>query len=46
MCLVTEGEVQLLKNSILTEDEIEEGLTLACQAVPKSAKISIDFDNV
>ncbi len=46
MCLVTEGEVQLLKNSILTEEEIEEGITLACQAVPKSAKISIDFDNV
>ena len=46
MCLVTEGEVQLLKNSILTEEEIAEGITLACQAVPKSAKISIDFDNV
>jgi ring-1,2-phenylacetyl-CoA epoxidase subunit PaaE len=46
MCLVTEGEVQLLKNSILTEEEIEEGITLACQAIPKSAKISIDFDNV
>lgn len=46
MCMVTEGEVQLLKNSILTEDEIEEGLTLACQAVPKSAAITIDFDNV
>ena len=46
MCMVTEGEVQLLKNSILTDSEIEEGLTLACQAVPKSSKISIDFDNV
>lgn len=46
MCMVTEGEVQLLKNSILTDAEIEEGLTLACQAVPKSSKISIDFDNV
>lgn len=46
MCLVTEGEVQMIKNSILTDSEIEEGLTLACQAVPKSLKISIDFDNV
>lgn len=46
MCLVTEGEVQLLKNSILTDDEIEEGITLACQAVPKSAALKIDFDNV
>jgi len=46
MCMVTEGEVQLLKNSILTDSEIEEGLTLACQAIPKSSKISIDFDDV
>lgn len=46
MCLVTEGEVQLLKNSILTDSEIEEGITLACQAVPKSAVVKIDFDDV
>lgn len=46
MCLVTEGEVQLLKNSILTDAEIEDGITLACQAVPKSAVVKIDFDNV
>jgi len=46
MCLVTEGEVQMLKNSILTESEIEEGLTLACQAIPKSSIVAIDFDNV
>jgi len=46
MCMVTKGEVQLIKNSILTDTEIEEGLTLACQAVPKSSIIAIDFDNV
>ncbi len=46
MCKVTEGEVQLLKNSILTDSEIEEGITLACQAIPKSSIISIDFDNI
>jgi len=46
MCMVTEGEVQMLKNSILTDSEIEEGLTLACQAIPKSNTIAIDFDNV
>lgn len=45
-CIVTEGEVQMLKNSILTEGEIAEGLTLSCQAVPKSAFIKIDFDEV
>ena len=46
MCLVTEGEVQLLKNSILTDDEIKEGITLACQAIPKSVTLKIDFDDV
>lgn len=46
MCMVTEGKVHMLKNSILTDSEIEEGLTLACQAVPKSATIAIDFDDV
>jgi ring-1,2-phenylacetyl-CoA epoxidase subunit PaaE len=46
MCLVTEGEVQLLKNSILTDAEINEGITLACQAIPKSSVIKIDFDDV
>lgn len=46
MCMVTKGEVQLIKNSILTDSEIEEGLTLACQAVPKSNVIAVDFDNV
>lgn len=45
-CIVTEGEVQMLKNSILTEGEIAEGLTLSCQAVPKSAFIKVDFDEV
>ncbi len=46
MCMVTEGKVELLKNSILTDSEIKEGLTLACQAIPKSSSISIDFDNI
>ncbi len=46
MCMVTSGEVHLLKNSILTDDELEEGLSIACQAIPKSSNITIDFDNV
>ncbi len=46
VCQITQGNVQLLKNAILTDNEIEEGLTLACQAVPKSAVIKVDFDEV
>ena len=34
------------KNQILTDSEIAEGLTLACQAYPTTATIKIDFDDV
>ena len=43
---VTEGSVTMVKNAILTDDEIEEGLILTCQAHPTTPKISIDFDDV
>ena len=43
---VTKGTVKMLQNNILTEGEIAEGLTLACQAIPTSDILSIDFDDV
>ena len=43
MCQITEGSAIMKKNSILDEDEIASGLILACQAIPTSAKISVDF---
>ena len=43
---VTEGKAVMSKNSILTDDEIEEGLVLTCQAHPTTPKIVIDFDDV
>jgi len=46
LCKVTEGAAMMTKNEILTDDEIEEGLILACQAHPTTAKITIDFDDV
>jgi ring-1,2-phenylacetyl-CoA epoxidase subunit PaaE len=46
ICRVTEGSVTLKKNQILTDSEIADGLTLACQAVPTSSTLSIDFDNL
>ncbi|QTE24318.1 ferredoxin--NADP reductase [Polaribacter cellanae] len=46
MCKVTEGKAVMVKNSILTDGEIEEGLILACQAHPTTSKITIDFDDV
>jgi ring-1,2-phenylacetyl-CoA epoxidase subunit PaaE len=43
---VTEGKAVMVKNSILTDGEIEDGLILTCQAHPTTAKITIDFDDV
>lgn len=46
LCKVTEGAATMSKNEILTDEELEEGLILACQAHPTTAKITIDFDDV
>ena len=43
---VTEGKAVMVKNTILTDGEVEEGLILTCQAHPTTSKISIDFDDV
>ncbi|WP_333807833.1 ferredoxin--NADP reductase [Flavobacterium sp.] len=46
ICRITEGEAVLKKNQILSDAELAEGLTLACQAHPTTATIKIDFDDV
>jgi len=43
---VTEGSATMLKNEILTDDELKEGLILTCQAHPTTSKITIDYDDV
>jgi ring-1,2-phenylacetyl-CoA epoxidase subunit PaaE len=43
---VTEGKAVMVKNSILTDSEVEEGLILTCQAYATTSKITIDFDDV
>ncbi len=46
ICKVTEGSASMIKNQILTDGEIEDGLILSCQAMVTSANISVDFDDV
>lgn len=46
ICKVTEGSATMKKNQILNDAEIEEGLVLACQAVPSTGVIKVDFDDV
>ncbi|WP_417362653.1 2Fe-2S iron-sulfur cluster-binding protein [Galbibacter sp.] len=41
-----EGKVEMVKNQILTDSEIQEGLILTCQAHPTTPTISIDYDDV
>ena len=43
---VTEGKAVMTKNSILTDDELEEGLILTCMAHPTTPTIAIDYDEV
>jgi len=43
---VVEGKVVMEKNTILDDDEVEDGLILTCQAHPKTATLKIDYDDV
>ncbi len=45
ICRVTEGEVDMPVNNLLTDSEVAEGLVLACQAYAKSGMVKIDFDD-
>lgn len=46
ICRITKGTAEMRQNSVLTNGEVAEGLVLSCQAVPTSAVIHIDFDDV
>jgi len=41
---ITEGEVDMEVNYGLEQDEIEKGFVLTCQAHPRTARVSVDFD--
>ena len=43
---ITEGKAEMRKNQILTDAEIEEGLVLTCQALPKTAVLKVDYDDI
>ncbi|MBM1105275.1 ferredoxin--NADP reductase [Aurantibacter crassamenti] len=43
---VTEGKVEMVKNQILTDSEIAEGLILTCQAHAITPSVKIDYDDV
>lgn len=43
---ITEGKAEMVKNQILTDGEIEEGLILTCQAKPMTPVLKVDYDDV
>ena len=43
---ITEGKAVMDKNTILTDEEVQDGLILTCQAHPVTNKITIDYDAV
>ncbi|WP_340076163.1 ferredoxin--NADP reductase [Leptobacterium sp. I13] len=43
---IKEGSATMVKNQILTDSEVAEGLILTCQANPDSETLVIDYDDV
>jgi ring-1,2-phenylacetyl-CoA epoxidase subunit PaaE len=41
---VSAGEVTMRRNFALEPEEVAEGFALACQSVPTSARLVVDFD--
>ena len=46
LAIVTEGKAVMVKNQILTDEELADGYILTCQAFPVTPKIKVDFDEV
>lgn len=44
--LIEEGAATMLKNNILTDKEVANGMTLTCQACPTAAQVTVNFDEV
>lgn len=42
-CIVSEGEVRMLTNEILEQDDLDEGFVLACQSLPVSDVVKIRY---
>lgn len=43
---IKEGKAEMVKNQILTDGEVAEGLILTCQAHPLTPTLKVDYDDV
>jgi 3-ketosteroid 9alpha-monooxygenase subunit B len=44
VCTVKSGRTRMLQNESLIDEELEQGLTLACQTLPESDYVHVAFD--
>ena len=44
MALLKDGTATMRVNDALTEDEVEDGYVLTCQAVPDTARVTVTYD--
>ncbi|GAB3238740.1 2Fe-2S iron-sulfur cluster-binding protein [Mycolicibacterium hippocampi] len=44
MALLTDGKATMRVNDALTEDEVDEGYVLTCQAVPDTPSVTVNYD--
>lgn len=42
-CRILEGEVTMLRNDILEEEDLDEGIRLGCQSVPVTESVSVTY---
>ena len=43
---IKSGKAEMRKNQILTDEEVEEGLILTCQAQPQTPEVIVDYDDI
>lgn len=44
ICLVKSGEVKMLQNNILEQEDLDDGYVLGCQSVPLTDQVEITYD--
>ncbi|MCV7155112.1 2Fe-2S iron-sulfur cluster binding domain-containing protein [Mycobacterium pyrenivorans] len=45
MAVLTDGKATMRVNDALTEDEVEDGYVLTCQAVPETPCVTVTYDD-
>ena len=46
VCKLIDGDVEMVQNNILVDDDIEDGERLACQALPLTDAVTVSFDDL